>query len=74
MSWEKKLAQTVPIRLELRHEREKLLYMLNVERLGNEDERAESRHGAILYALGIGSFSGEWIWEHEATGSFKISI
>ena len=70
----KKMAPTVPIRLELRHEREKLSYKLKVERLGNEDELVESRHGAFVYALGIGSFSGEWIWEHEATGSLEISI
>jgi len=69
----RKLGYSVPIRLELKIENDKLNYILKVDRVGSDRDLIDSRKGDIVYALGLGEYLGEWIWKYEVTGSFELS-
>ncbi len=63
----RKLGSSVPVMLELKAEKNKLNYMLKVDRVGGECNLVD-------VALNQGNLRGEWIWRYDVSGFVDLPI
>jgi len=70
---DRKIGETVPFRIELRIESDRLDYILKVDRARSARDLIESSKEEIVYALVLGEYPNEWIWKYAGIGSLKLS-